>query len=286
MIEILDLLVVFGLHYVMFWAQNKLCLQLFHPQTDGQTKRVKRILEDMLRHYVSPTQDDWDLYLSLVEFAYNNAWQESIQTTPFMLNYGQHPLTPLNIGISRCHVPVAKGLVQSMSSIMQEAKKHLLAAQNRQKSYVDTKRREISFDVGTQVLLSTSNIKLKMPGARKLLPRWIGPFKVVKKVGKVAYKLELPETLKIHDVFHISLLKSYKTSGKVQPPPPPILEDDELSFVVERVLTHEVRGSHTRPQKFYLIKWLGYGLEHNSWEQEKNLRSEVLKEYWDTMARS
>jgi hypothetical protein len=77
---------------------------------------------------------------------------------------------------------------------MQEAKKHLLAAQNRQKSYADTKRREISFDVGTQVLLNTSNIKLKMPGARKLLPRWIGPFKVLKKVGKVAYKLELPET--------------------------------------------------------------------------------------------
>ena len=84
----------------------------------------------------------------------------------------------------------------------------------------------------------------------------------------------------------ILLLESYKTSGKVQPPPPPILEDDELSFDVERVLTHEVRGSRTRPQKFYLIKWLGYGLEHNSWEPEKNLSSEVLKEYWDTVARS
>ena len=58
----------------------------FHPQTDKQTERVNRILEDMLRHYVSPTQDDWDLYLSLVEFSYNNAWQESIKTTPFMLN--------------------------------------------------------------------------------------------------------------------------------------------------------------------------------------------------------
>jgi hypothetical protein len=102
-----------------------------------------------------------------------------------------------------------------------------------------------------------------------LLPRWIGHFKVLKWVGKVAYKLELPESLKIHDIFHISLLKSYKTSGKAQPPPPPIL--DELSFDVERVLTHVVRGSRTRPQNFYLIKWLGYGLEHNSWEPEKNL---------------
>jgi hypothetical protein len=123
---------------------------------------------------------------------------------------------------------------------MQEATKYLLASHNRHNSYVDTKRREISFDVGTQVLLSTFNIKLMMSRARKLLPRWIGPFKVLKKVGKVAYKLEWPKTLKIHDVFHISLLKSYKTSGKVHHPPPPILEDDELSFDVKRVLTHEV----------------------------------------------
>ena len=83
----------------------------FHPQRDGQTERVNCYQEDMLRHYVSPTQDDWDTYLSLVEFAYNNIWQESIQTTYFMLNHGRHPLTPLNIGINRCHVHVANDLV-------------------------------------------------------------------------------------------------------------------------------------------------------------------------------
>ena len=72
-----------------------------------------------------------------------------------MLNHGQQPLTPLNIGMSRYHVLAAKDLVQSMSSIVKETKKHLLAARHRQKSYVDTKTREISFVVGTQVLLST-----------------------------------------------------------------------------------------------------------------------------------
>ena len=203
-----------------------------------------------------------------------------------MFNHGQHPLTPLNIGISMCHVLAAKDLVQSMSSIMQQTKKHLLAAYNKQKSYVDTKKRAISCDVGTQMLLSTFNIKFKMPRARKLLPRSFGPFKVLLKMDKVAYRLVLLETLKIYDVFHISLLKSYKISGKVQPPPPPILEDDELSFDVECVPIHEVRGSRTRPQKFYLIKWLGYGFEHNSWELEKKLTLEVLKEYWNTVAHS
>ena len=143
----------------------------------------------------------------LVEFAYNNVGQESIQSTPFMLNYSQHPLTPLNTGISRFNVPLAKDLVQSMSSIMQDAKKHLLASHNIHKSYVDTKRREISFDVGTHVLLSISNMRLKMQGA-KLLPRWIGDFKVLKRVEKVTYILELPDILKLHDVFCISLLKS------------------------------------------------------------------------------
>ena len=166
-----------------------------------------------------------------------------------MLNHGQHPLTPLNIVINNCHVSAAKDLVQSMFSIMQNAKKHLLALQNRQKSYADTKRREISFDVETQMLLSTSNIKPKMLGARKLLPRWIGHFKVLKKVSKVTYILE-------------------------------------LSFDIERILIHEVRDSCTRPHKFYLIKWLGYGLKHNSWELEKKLSLEVLKEYGDTMKRS
>ena len=77
--------------------------------------------------------------------------------------------------------------MQLMSSVMQVVNKHLLAAQCRQNSYVDTKRREVSFDVGTQVLLSTSNIKLKMPKARKLLPRWIGLFKILKKAKLLTY---------------------------------------------------------------------------------------------------
>jgi hypothetical protein len=71
----------------------------------------------MLAPYISPTHDDQDLYLSLVEFAYNNVWQESIRTTSFMLNYGHHPLAPLNREITMCDVPIAKDFVQPMSSI-------------------------------------------------------------------------------------------------------------------------------------------------------------------------
>jgi transposase InsO family protein len=67
----------------------------FHPQTDGQTERSNRVLENYLRHYISPSQDDWDEWLPQAEFSVNNAWQEPIKNTPFMLNFGQQPRTPL-----------------------------------------------------------------------------------------------------------------------------------------------------------------------------------------------
>ena len=125
---------------------------------------------------------------------------------------------------------------------------------------------------------------MKVPGARKLLPRWIGPFRIVK-IGVVAYRVQLPNTFKIHNVFHVSFLRPYVADGRVQPPPPPIFAE-ETSYEVERVLSHEDRGSRSHPKKFYLIKWLEYALEHDSWEPECNLSVEVLKEYWDAVVKS
>ena len=255
-----------------------------HPQTDGQTERVNRVLEDMLQHYVGPTQEDWDEHLASAEFAYNNAWHESIKNTPFMLNYGQHPLTPMYRGISRDRVPAARAFVGAMFEMLAEAKEHLKAAQKRQKAHANKKRREVSYDIGDQLLLSTKNIKLKTLRARKLLPKWIGPFRVVKRIGEVAYKVELLDTMQMHDVFHVSLLKPYRSDGTIQPPPSPLFIDNELMFKVDRVLMHCERKSGKKVIREFLIKWLGCGPEHNSWEPEKNLSNDLLNEYWATVA--
>ena len=72
----------------------------FHPQTDGQTERMNRTVEDMLRHFVTPTMTNWDELLVSAQFAVNNAWQESIQNTPFFLNRGRHPRTPMTAAFS------------------------------------------------------------------------------------------------------------------------------------------------------------------------------------------
>ena len=72
----------------------------YHPQTNGQTERMNRILEDVLRHFVAPNQADWDSYLFHAEVAVNNAVQESTGASPFYLNYGHHPWTPLSTSLN------------------------------------------------------------------------------------------------------------------------------------------------------------------------------------------
>jgi len=292
----------------------------FHPQTDGNTERVNRVMEDMLRHYVKSDQTDWDKQLPMVEFAINNSKQESIQTTPFLLNSGINPHLPMNLlirkhGLKRVNnkgpggntfqwhqsvtpgsgdlvIPSAKEFVNRMHYALEEAKACLRAAQQRQKAYADMKRIDINFDVNDSVLLSTKNITLKMIGTEKFLPKFIGPFLVSRKINAVAYELRLPPSMRIHNVFHVSLLKLYYPDGSVQPPPPPVLTTDLLNYEVEQILQHRVRDtvsfhkeSNSRRVSYrneYLCKWLNYGYEYNTWEPERVMvrHPEALREYW------
>jgi hypothetical protein len=264
----------------------------FHPQTDGNTERVNRVMEDMLRHYVRADQTDWDFWLPMVEFAINNSWHSSINNTPFFLNYGRHPRSPTEFVLLAAKrgrepddkVPAVRSMIQNMHDAISEAKRCLQAAQQRQKAYADEHRRDVAFKVGDQVLLSTKNLTLKMVGSSKLMPKYVGPFTISRKVNKVAYELDLPPCMKIHNVFHVSLLNAYRSDGSVHPPPPPTLVDGELEYEVERILLHRdrhpVRGYKMKRE--FLIKWLGYGPEHNTWEPEANMTNcpELLSAYW------
>ena len=257
----------------------------FHPQTDGQTERVNRTLEQMLRMFISPAQDNWHELLPILEFACNNAVHSSTGQTPFFLNYGRHPSTPLDRGFGRDHVPAAKDYTVAMQEAQRDARAYLLKAQQRQKSYADTRRRELIFAVGDKVLLSTKNLRLATPGSRKLLPRYVGPFEVIQRVGEVAYKLALPGTMKIHNVFHVSLLARYDATGPCQPPPI-LLPDGSEEYEVERLLDNRVRrtGRSSKRTNEYLIKWSGYGHEHNTWEPASNIPDALIEEYWEDQA--
>ena len=243
----------------------------FHPQTDGQTERMNRLLEETLRHYIGPNHDDWDAHLPLIEFAINNSRQQSIGTTPFMLNGGRQPRTPADLQLPS-NVPRAASFESSLRERLARAKACLEAAQARQKANADGRRRSVTFTEGQEVLLNTKNISFKTPGTRKLMPRYIGPFRIQKMVGPVAAKLTLPSELRIHPVFHVSLLKAYKSDGRTPPPPVFTLEDEDY-WAVEAIVDHkDVPLGRNRYRREYFVKWQGYPATDNSWEPETSLK--------------
>lgn len=255
----------------------------YHPQTDGQTERVNRVLEDMLRMYVAKSQDDWDEKLVCAEFAINNSDHESTGSSPFLLNYGFHPHLPVAILPNR-RVPGASDFVQGMQRLINEARMTHRVATARQAQYANTKRRDVQFGVGDWVLLSSKNLRFKV-GTPKLLPRWVGPFQVVKRVGTQAYELDLPARWRIHDVFHVSNLERYRRDGSMQPPPPAEVLEGEDEYEVEALVDHRRVNSRGRPKYEYLVHWKGYSSEHDTWEEERNLANAptVVKGYWDTV---
>ncbi|KAJ9511142.1 hypothetical protein QJQ45_013237 [Haematococcus lacustris] len=253
----------------------------YHPQSDGQTERYNRVLEEMLRHYISPTQSDWPDYLALAEFAVNNSWQESIQSTPFLVNTGQSPVT---VGLrdlpygGRC--PSAHAFTRWWQDAVANARKCMAAAQSRQAAYANKARRDVEYKVGQKVLLSTKNLKLRPGKARKLIPRYVGPFEILLLVGAVAVKLDLPASMsRLHPVFHVSLIKPYTGTDVGFMPPPVTWMDETPVYYVERLLDH--KGVKDNKASYYLVQWEGYDSTHNTWEPRSNLTDcdKVLAEY-------
>jgi hypothetical protein len=182
----------------------------YHPQTDGQTERVNQILEDMLRACAIEYDKNWDKCLSLAEFAYNNSYQSSLKMEPFEALYGRRCWTPLNWSHPGEREIFGPDLVSEVERKVKMIRKNLEAAQARQKSYHDKRRKPLQFEVGDFVYLKVSPTKgVQRFGIKgKLAPRYIGPYEIIEACGPVAYKLKLaPKMSVIHNVFHVSQLK-------------------------------------------------------------------------------
>lgn len=127
-----------------------------HPQTDGQSERANRIITQIIRAYIQGCEKDWDRLLTPIEFVYNNSVQESTQQTPFILDNGRNPSTPLSVTTgSRDHNPAAANFMQTFQDYHEKAKTALLKAQTHQKKYADQHRRELQLHQGQSVLLSS-----------------------------------------------------------------------------------------------------------------------------------
>nr|GFC01102.1 putative reverse transcriptase domain-containing protein [Tanacetum cinerariifolium]GFC01177.1 putative reverse transcriptase domain-containing protein [Tanacetum cinerariifolium] len=183
-------------------------------ETDGQSERTIQTLEDMLRTYVIDFGKAWVKHLPLAEFSYDNSYHASIKAAPYEALYGR-----------KCRSPVC--WVERMQ-----------AAQDRQKNYADRKRKPMEFEIRDRVMLKVSPWKgvIRFGKRGKLNPRYVGPFKVLAKVGKIAYKLELPQELsRVHHTFHVSNLKKCYSDEPLVMPLEGVHIDDTLQFVEEPI---------------------------------------------------
>nr|GEV57982.1 putative reverse transcriptase domain-containing protein [Tanacetum cinerariifolium] len=229
-----------------FWQsiQKALGTQLdmsttYHPQTDGQSERTIQTLKDTLRVSVIDFGKGWDR-LPLMEFSYNNNYHTSIKAAPFKALYGR-----------KC--------------------RSLVSARDRQKSYAKVRRRPLEFQVGDKVMLKVSSWKevISFGKRGKINPRYIGPFKILAKVGTVAYRLELPEQLsRVHSTFYVSNLKKCLFDETLVLPLDEIQIDDKLHLIEESVEIMDREVKRLKLVVFLSVRWnLRRGPEF-TWKRE------------------
>ena len=242
-------------------------------------ERINQVLEDMLRACALKYGKSWDKSLPYAEFSYNNSYQASLKMAPFEALYGRRCRTPLNWSETGESQVFGPEILQEAERQVRVIRENLKTAQSRQKSYADTRRRELTFEIGDYVYLKVSPIRglrrFKVKG--KLSPRFIGPFKVLERRGEVAYQLELPAQLSdVHDVFHISQLRKCLRVPEEQLPMEELNVQDDLTYEEHPVKILETAERVTRSKVVRMCKvlWNHHTEEEATWEREDELRAE------------
>jgi transposase InsO family protein len=258
----------------------------FHPCTDGQSERTNQTMEQVLRGFVDARQQNWVTLLPMLEFAYNNSVHASYGNTPFYLLYGVHPRAPIDeaLQLPNAASPLNDAHAEHRAAVML-AQQLLRDAQKQYAAQYNRRRRAVQFEKGQLVLLNAKNLSWPEGVSKKLVPKFLGPFKIAAVLGAVNYRLELPSTLQVHPVFHVSLLKEWLPSDvqlfpearDPQNEPPPVVPDDN-QFTVEALVAGPSRIGGGAVQ-FYKVRWQGYGREHDKWVRADDIHPELIEEY-------
>ncbi|GJV72323.1 putative reverse transcriptase domain-containing protein [Tanacetum coccineum] len=245
----------------------------YHPQTDGQSERTIQTLKDMLRACVIDFGNSWVKHLPLVEFSYNNSYHASIKAASFEALYGRKCRSPI------CWAEVGQvqltgqEIVQETTEKVIQIKQRMQAACDRQKSYANLKRKPMEFQVGDRVMLKVSPWKgvVHFGKRGKLNPRYVGPFKVLEKVGSIAYKLEVPQKLsRVNNTFHVSNLKKCYSDEPLAVPLEGLHIDDKLQFVEEpmEIMEREIKRLKRSHIPLVKVRWNSRRGPEFMWERE------------------
>ncbi|GJU11121.1 putative reverse transcriptase domain-containing protein [Tanacetum coccineum] len=220
----------------------------YHPQTDGQSERTIQTLKDMSRSCVLDFGKGWDKNL---------------------------PVDHLSVGL-KLEIDSPEIIHETTEKIVQ-IKSRIQAARDRQKSYVDVRRKPLEFPIGDKVMLKVSPWKgvIRFGKRGKLNPRYIGHFKIIDKVGTVAYRLELPEQLsRVHSTFHVSNLKKCMVDEPLAIPLDEIQIDDKLHFIEEpvEIMDREVKRLKQSHILIVKVRWNSRRGPEFTWEREDQMQ--------------
>eukprot|EP00253_Pinus_taeda_P032776 PITA_32776 len=231
----------------------------YHPQTDGQTERVNQVVEDMLRSYVMQQPTRWEEYLHLVEFAYNNGYHASLRMSPFEVLYGRKCRTPSSWGGPEDRLLLGPEMLEEMEVIVKRVGEHV---------YVRIRARKST---------------LQWNACAKLAPRFCGPFQILARVGPVAYQLALPSHIRVHNVFHVSILQKYVYDPRHIISWQDIQVEPEGEFMVEPVNILDRRRVELRKRVINQVKvqWQHFGPDEATWEDEQSMREAYPRLFLD-----
>lgn len=239
----------------------------FHPQTDGVTERANRSIAQILRGMVRPDQSDWVAKLPIVEFALNSTVSSTTGFAPFELNGGYLPRMITSTPAS--DIPGVQHFATQVLEHLEQARDHIIASRTLQTHHANEKRRDENvkegkwqpITEGELVYLSTDNLQLPRGRAKKLLPKFIGPYSVLKAFPRTStYQLDLPDDLKsrrVHSTFHVSRLRRHEPNdeavfpSRIVPPPYDMGAYSAKEYQVDEIIDHYRDG---RSLKFK-VKW-------------------------------
>jgi hypothetical protein len=231
----------------------------------------------MFRACVIQYDKNWDKCLALAEFSYNNSYQSNLKMAPFEALYGHRCRTPLSWSQTSKRKIFGHDLVTEAEEKVKIIQSNLKAAQSRQKSYADNRRKLLQFEVGHFVYLRVSPTRgVQQFGIkRKLAPRYVGPFEILKVCGPVAYHLQLPPQLAaVHNVFHISQLKKCIKIPTEVINFQTIQIEPELSYTKHsiRILDTKERSTRKETVRMFKIQWNHHTEEEATWETQSYLQ--------------
>jgi transposase InsO family protein len=258
----------------------------YHPQSQGQVENLNGWLETYLRMFIGHRQDDWVDHLHTAQFAWNNHYHASIGTTPFYASRVRHPQTTdvpprtEDLRTRQEHRKATNELVAHMIDKAHQAQK---------RAYDRWKNDAPQLRPGDRVWLETTHLSTDRPSP-KLDWKRIGPLKILERLGPLTYRVELPATYKIHNVFHISLLtpvRDDRIPGCAQPAPDPITitqkgdasgsEVTEQHYIMERYVDSRwIRDPNSNWRFQFRVKWDGY--DDLTWEDRATLDEDAAKE--------